>query len=186
MADDALQDLLRELDQDPATQQEQQLQARLRERAALYAQAAGSLDPITEEESVHVLIFTLGTERYAVNVRHVVLVKDQVHPTRVPGVPDFFRGVMNLRGQIITVLDLRRYFDLPLDDLDTADEVVVVEVDAFRMGLLCDHIEDVTRIAHRDLSAVDFRYARGVTADRIVLLDLPTLLDNERLIVSRK
>lgn len=150
----------------------------LRQRAEQYA-APQADDRPTQGEMV--LAFQLGEERYAVDVMVVRGLRAVRHITPVPAVPRFYRGVVNIRGQIITVLDLRVFFEMPADDLPA--ELVVVEAKGLRLGLLAHRIEDVLPVA--EYSPVDdLRYARGLTADGLILLDIPRLLEDERLIVG--
>lgn len=84
-------------------------QALLKQRAAQYAAPQKRISNEEIADALTVLAFDLGSERYAIEVSFVRAVRPLSKITPVPGVPDFYRGVMNLRGQIITLIDLR-YF----------------------------------------------------------------------------
>jgi purine-binding chemotaxis protein CheW len=105
--------------------------------------------------------------------------------TPVPGVPSFYPGVVNIRGQIVTVLDLRVLFGLEIDRRDVPDEMIVVQSGRLELGLLAHHVRGVVNIPAAAVEPLDeVRYARGITGDRLVLLDVPRLFEDERLIVG--
>ena len=108
------------------------------------------------------------------------------HVTRVPGTPSFYRGVVNVRGQVITVLDLRLFFNVPVaEEQGAPDELVVVQSGGLEIGLLADNIEGVVTIPAAEFEPVDnIRYAFGVTKDQLVLLDIQHLLEDEQLIIG--
>jgi purine-binding chemotaxis protein CheW len=157
---------------DPASGEER-LASQLRERARQYAA------PLAESEQAEgkaVLRFTLGDEQYGIDVMTVRSVRSVGHITRVPGVPHFYRGVVNVRGQVITVLDLRLFFDM-----------VVPDESATSCELVAHHVEGVVVIPINEIEAVDHvRHADGVTADRLVLLNIERLFEDTRLVVGGK
>lgn len=98
------------------------------------------------ERELHLVIFELDSERYAVPiamVREVVRVADI---TRVPDAPRHIRGVMNLRGRVLPVVELRTRMGLDPADLTRASRVVVAEVRGRILGYLVDRVIQVTRL----------------------------------------
>ena len=178
-----LQKLWEELNQDETERYEQDLRKRLENRADQYA--AQIEEPITyaEDEIVRVLSFRLGKERYAVDVDVVRGVRTIEKITRVPAAPIFYRGIVNIRGQIISVLDLRLFFGMSADEF-SKKELVLVESSDFYIGLLAEHIEEVQTIPLNLIAQGNVNYARGVTKEQIIILDIETLLSDERLIVG--
>jgi purine-binding chemotaxis protein CheW len=162
------------------------LEERLRQRAKHYA--APTRQPQTESEAstLTLLVFELDMEQYGVDATLVERVRFVDHITPVPGVPDFYRGVMNVRGQIITVMDLRRFFGMTVkDEVLLPDEVVVVAAQGLQIGLLSHYVRGVVSMPVAEVEPMDnMQYARGVTKDRLVLLDMERLLGDERLIVN--
>jgi purine-binding chemotaxis protein CheW len=132
------------------------------------------------------LNFRLGDEYYGVDVMTVQSVRTIRRVTRVPGIPHFYRGVVNVRGQVITVLDLRLFFDVPVHDEAIApDELVVVKAAGLEIGLLAHNIEGVQAIPLDTVEPVEnMRYAWGVTRNQLVLLDVERLLEDEQLVVG--
>lgn len=164
---------------------EEVIQQQLRQRAAQYAAPAQSADN-HQQDAFSLLVFQLGDERYAVDVMAVSSVRSPGRVTRVPGTPRFFRGVVNVRGQIITVLDLRLFFGIVVDDeTHPPRELVVVESNRLEIGLLADNVEGVQSIPKAQVDTAEhISYAFGVTTDRLVVLDIERLFEDDRLIIG--
>jgi purine-binding chemotaxis protein CheW len=108
--------------------------------------AAPEVPPAALERELHLVIFELDSERYAVPiamVREVVRVADI---TRVPDAPRHIRGVMNLRGRVLPVVELRTRMGLDPAELTPASRVVVAEVRGRILGYLVDRVIQVTRL----------------------------------------
>lgn len=165
------------------------IRQRLQQRARQYA-APKQQPGTTAEDGYTVLTFALGTEHYGVDVMRVrgVRALTTSRLTHVPGVPAFYRGVVNVRGQVITVLDLRLFFAMPADDGDNIPgELVIVRSGMLEIGLLAHDVEGVEVIPRSEVEPVDnMRYALGVTAAKLVLLDIKHLFEDERLLVGGK
>lgn len=139
-----------------------------------------------EERQLHLVVFHLGREEYAVpigQVREVVRVTDV---TRVPHAPLHIRGVMNLRGRILPVLEVRSRLGLEPAELTQRSRVVVAEIDRRMVGLLVDAVGQVTRLGERSVAAPpeEVRSAGGEAVTGVARLDrrLLILLDLERLL----
>jgi purine-binding chemotaxis protein CheW len=104
----------------------------------------------TEEKATY-LTFMLDRETFAIPVANVREVLDLTEVTRVPRTPDFMRGVINLRGGVVPVVDMRKKFNLPdvEDAVDTCIIVVEVNVDgdAMVIGALADSVQEVFELA---------------------------------------
>lgn len=173
---------------DDAADDETRLRERLRLRARQYAAPKIQAGAPAAEAALSVLVFDLGGERYGVDVMTVRRVRTIGHITCVPGIPRFYRGVVNVRGQVITVLDMRLFFDMPAgDDARPPTELVVVQSGRLEIGMLAHNVQGVIAVARSEIEPVDnIRYALGVTTDRLVLLDVPHLFEDERLLVGSK
>jgi len=181
-----LQTLWEELNQSEEERQQQALNQRLRERAQQYAKPQRQEQSFAEDAVYQVLVFALGDERYALDVTVVRGVRTRGHVTRVPGTPAFYRGVVNVRGQIISVLDLRFFFGLNAEVTERAQELVLVEAGELELGLLANHVEEVLTIPKATVEPIEMKYARGVTAERLVILDIEFLFDDDRLIIGKE
>jgi purine-binding chemotaxis protein CheW len=176
-------EILAQLDWDDATRQERALQSRLKERARQYAQPKQAEQDI-QQDVYHVLTFHLGGERYAVEVKAVRGVRSVERITRVPSTPPFYRGVVNVRGQILSVLELRAFFNVPYDMSHTPKEMITIEASGLTLALLADHVNDVISIIKSDVESVDLRYAFGVTRTRLTILDVEQIVADDRLIIG--
>ncbi|MBZ0280882.1 MAG: chemotaxis protein CheW [Anaerolineae bacterium] len=173
------------LNWDDETRQQHAENERLRQRARQYAAPVAQLEAIPEDAKSY-LTFDLGAERYAVEVMLVRGVREGLKVVRVPGTPPFYRGVINVRGQIITVLDLRVFFGLDAtEEVIVADEVVLVKAGNLHLALLAHQVLGVTSLSPSVITPVEqLPYAQGVTKDRLIVLNLQLLFENERLIIG--
>lgn len=141
-------------------------------------------------EHIEVVEFVLAYERYAVETRYV----REVHPlenlTPLPCTPAFVLGIVNVRGEILSVIDLKKFFELPEKGLTDLDKVIVLELENMRFGILADAVSGVRLVPVDEiqptlptLTGVREAYLKGVTAERMVILDADKLLGDERIIV---
>jgi purine-binding chemotaxis protein CheW len=163
------------------------LEARARQLARPLAEPAGP-GAVTE-----VIVFSLARERYALDaalVREIVRFADF---TPVPGAADFLVGVTNLRGEILPVFDLHRFFDLPSRGLTDQSRVVVLGHDRRELGVLADETHEVVSVRADEVRApapsigagsAGREYIRGFTADALVVLDGERLLRDPRLFID--
>jgi purine-binding chemotaxis protein CheW len=160
-------------------------QERLRQRAQHYAAPIKEQDVVAEDVRL-VLIFELGTERYGIDVIHVRGIRALGTIAHVPGAPAFYQGVINVRGRIITVLDLRNFFQIPYgEDAAMPNEVIIVQAAKLEMAVLAHQVIGVESVPLSAIKPVDHMpYAHGLTSDKIVLLDIAQLFRDERLIVG--
>jgi purine-binding chemotaxis protein CheW len=142
-------------------------------------------------ELLEVLTFVLGRERYALESRHVREVVRLVDFTPVPGTPPFFIGIVNLRGEILPVVDLRRFFDTSARGVTDLARIVVLGGARADLGLLADRVEDMRSLRRIDVleappsvSARGREHLLGVTAEALCVLDGEMLLRDDRLVVD--
>ncbi len=159
----------------------------LEQRARQYAEPfTGGPELDTDTEWRKFAIFTLGAERYGIEVAYVRAIRPLTALTWLPAVPAFYRGVVNVKGRIISVLDLRYFFDLESKDL-SAHEYIVTETDAFTIALLASRVHGIESIAMNRIQSLEtLRYAYGINADQITLLNLPALFEDERLLMNAR
>ncbi|MDQ7844864.1 MAG: chemotaxis protein CheW [Armatimonadota bacterium] len=137
------------------------------------------------------LTFTLGEEAYGLPILAVQEIRGYAPITRVPNTPPHVRGVMNLRGTIVPVVDLRTRLGLAETVPTPFTVIVVVTVAARSVGLIVDAVSDVLDLGAGDLepppefgSGVDVRFITGVARSGgrlILLLSLERVLDREGL-----
>jgi purine-binding chemotaxis protein CheW len=92
------------------------------------------------------LTFSLAEEDYGIEIRHVIEIIGIQKITKVPNLPAFIKGVINLRGKVIPVMDVRARFNLEARDYDERTCIVVVDIDGEGMGLVVDHVNEVAGI----------------------------------------
>lgn len=138
---------------------------------------------------IQLVTFGIGEEEFGVEILSVQEINRMMELTRVPQAPDEVEGVINLRGKIIPVLDLRKRFELPRSDGSEQSRIVVVEVHDRVLGFIVDRVHEVLRIdskivepAPRMICSIDSDFIAGVgkLEDRLlILLDLDKLFDRE-------
>lgn len=99
--------------------------------------------------------FTLGSEIYGIDILKVHELIGYTHITALPNMPSFFKGMLNLRGQVIPVIDLRLKFSMPPREYTKYTVIIVVRAGEKLMGLTCDSVSDVVFISEDRLQKVD-------------------------------
>jgi purine-binding chemotaxis protein CheW len=141
---------------------------------------------------ISVLSFGLGSERYAIEAACVREVARLTDLTPVPGAGDFVMGVTNLRGEVICVVDLRRFFDIPRTGLSDLSRLIVLGRERAEFGILADQAHEIGPLRSRDIlappqsvSGIGREYLLGVTRDALIVLDARVLLRDSRLFVDQ-
>ena len=139
---------------------------------------------------LELLEFRLASERYAVEIRHVQEVQPLRDLTPLPGVPAFIPGIVNIRGRILPVLDLKKFFDLPEQGLTDLHRIILVRGPEVELGLLADTIVGIRRIAPgrlqpslHTLTGIRADFLKGVSDERLVVLDLERILSDPKIVV---
>lgn len=161
----------------------------LRERAKLLAQR--SQIGIPSKETIRFLEFEVSYERYGLDVAHiqeVAVLKDYTH---LPCVPKFVVGIMNLRGRIISILDLKQIFELSNKGLTYQNKVIVIRNESMTLGFLADDIIGLKTLPLNQLmpalptvSGKRSEYLKGLSPDFISVLDGERILNDRTLVVQ--
>jgi len=137
--------------------------------------------------------FKLGDESFGVKVEQIREIVKIGDITSVPKMPSFIEGVMNLRGQITTIIDLRRRFDIISDGGRTyMSRIIVAEIGESQVGIIVDSVKDVIRVSPQTISPppktisgkVDARFLTGICRHQnglLMLLDLDNLFSDEEI-----
>jgi purine-binding chemotaxis protein CheW len=144
-------------------------------------------------ESIEVVEFLLAYEKYGIESSYV----REIHPLReltpVPCTPPFVLGIINVRGQIISVIDMKKFFDLPERGLTDLNKVIIVHDEKMEFGILADSILGVRKISREEiqpplptLTGVGAEYLTGVTKEPLVVLDVATMLSSSNLVVHEE
>lgn len=163
----------------------------LRARALTTARPPATVD--NRKTALEVVEFRLAQERYALEssfVREVYPFKDL---TPLPCTPPFVLGIVNVRGRILPVYDLKKFFGLPDQGLTDLHRIILVQGNDMELGVLADVIVGVRSIPTDSLqpslpTLTDIRadYLKGVSADRLVVLDVARILSDPRIIVREE
>jgi purine-binding chemotaxis protein CheW len=140
-----------------------------------------------EEEILQLVTFHVDEEEFGVGILDVREINRMMEITRVPHAPAFVEGVVNLRGQVIPVVDLRKRFCLGGVERDKNTRIVVVELEETVVGFLVDSVSEVLRVPMSIVEppppivgSIESEYIEGVVKleDRLlILLDLRRLLN---------
>ena len=169
---------------------QEEKRATLRERARLLARDPAADRPPDAE--IEVVVFYLAHEIYGIETRFVREVHSLERFTPLPYTPAFLLGVTNIRGRILPVVDLKRFFGLPEQGLTDLNKLVIVQQQGAELGILADSILGVRRVPSASiqgplpvLEGVRAEYLRGVTEDRWVILDVGRILTDRRMVVRQ-
>jgi purine-binding chemotaxis protein CheW len=142
--------------------------------------------PAISSNNQQLVVFSLASEEYGVAITQVQEIIRQPDITRIPGMPVFIEGVINLRGRIIPVIDLRKRFGLEQKDASDKTRVVVADANAQTIGLVVDSVSEVVNLPKDQvdpipptIASIDAEYLSGVGKLEkriVVLLDLAKLL----------
>ncbi len=141
-------------------------------------------DPI-----IQLVTFRLKDETYGINVMHVqeVLRVSEIAP--VPGAPSYVLGIINLRGNVVTVIDTRSRFGLPACDVTDNSRIVIIESDKQVVGILVDAVAEVVDLAESQIDSApnvgnedSSRYIQGIATlsnNLLIVVDLHKLLTDD-------
>ncbi|TLY20890.1 MAG: chemotaxis protein CheW [Nitrospirae bacterium] len=141
-------------------------------------------------EMLQLVTFNLGSEEFALDILLVQEINRRVEITKVPKTPEFVEGVINLRGKIVPVLDLRKRFGLVGHEFTAQSRIIVVNIDNRVLGLLVDSVSEVLQIPAHTIepppplvAGIDAAYIKGIGKfeDRLlILLDLGKILSKKK------
>ena len=133
--------------------------------------------------------FLLGDEKYGVNVMQVQEVLRGTEIAPVPGAPSYVLGIINLRGNVVTVIDTRSRFGKMSKEMDDASRILIIESDEQVVGILVDCVSEVVYLRASEIEATpnvgneeNCRFIQGVCNredDLLILVDLNKLLGDE-------
>lgn len=143
----------------------------------------------TEDTEIQLVVFQLSDEEYGVAIGKVQEIVNLGKITRMPKAPDFVEGIINLRGGVVPIIDIKKRFDLATKEHDEKTRIMVVLIEGQAMGMIVDSVSEVLRLPKKDIEPpppimgdISSDYIKGVgkVGDRIVtLLDLDKVLSIE-------
>jgi len=146
-----------------------------------------------EESRIGIVEFLIADERYAIESAYIGEVYPLKHLTPLPCTPAYVLGVINMRGKILSVIDLRTFFDLPDRGLSDLNKVIVLHDGAMEFGVLADAViaarwipRSVLLPSLPTLTEIRAEYLMGVTEERLIVLDGGKLLSDRGIIVHEE
>lgn len=138
---------------------------------------------------LQLVTFKLEEEEYAIDILKVQEIIRMVEITSIPSAPEYVEGVINLRGKVIPVINLRKKFGLPVKEIDAQFRIMVVDV-GVKVGIIVDSVSEVLRLPGDTVeppppmttgNCSEYISGVGKLRDRLViLLDIEKLLKNEK------
>jgi purine-binding chemotaxis protein CheW len=145
---------------------------------------------ISKDDTVQVIVFNLGEERYGVEISQVREIIKPSQITRIPNAPGFVEGVINLRGQITTIINLRKRFGMESKDVDVNTRIIVVEYKDAVIGMMVDTVNEVKYLPSSDIEELpniitsrnEAKFLKGVGKlpdGLLILIDLNKVLSQD-------
>jgi purine-binding chemotaxis protein CheW len=168
------------------------------QKKAVFRQRARSLSKrrhsdAGDEDALQVIEFTLAHERYAAEVKFVREICSPRNICPMPCTPSFVRGVINVRGQILSVMDMRGFFDLPDNGLTNDARVIIAKHNDMELGILADSIIGDRKVPVRDIqlklqtvTGISEQCVRGVTRDRLIVMNMEKFLTDKSIVVHEE
>jgi purine-binding chemotaxis protein CheW len=153
------------------------------------------MDIATANEELQLVIFRLAKEEYGLPITKVQEINRLVPITKLPQTPSFMEGIINLRGRIIPVIDLRKRFSLPADEQSEDNRIIIVEVNGQTVGIIVDAVTEVVRLAGASVEPpppafiLDAQYIHGVgklDERLLILLDIDKVLTSQEEIILKQ
>ena len=146
------------------------------------------LSLVSSASAAEYLAFTLGQEEYGIDIQKVSEIRSYETPTRIANAPDFVKGVVNLRGIIVPIVDMRIKFNLGQPTYNQFTVVIILNIGSRVVGMVVDSVSDVTTLLPEQVKpapdmgrALDTEYVIGLgTVDERMLI----LIDIDRLMSS--
>ncbi len=145
------------------------------------------------KEYLEVVEFTLAEERYGIEQKFIDEVYELKELTRLPCTPPFILGVMNVRGKILTVMDIKKLFELPDKGLADLNKVIIIHAYGINTGILADAISGVRSVPVSGIqtalpthTGIRGEYMKGVTGDQLIILNMENILSDERITVNEE
>lgn len=145
-----------------------------------------------DASTIQLVVFKLGSERYGVETSQVKEIIRVEEITRIPNAPEFVEGVINLRGQITTIINLRKRFGMEPKEIDTNTRIIVFDHSNNTIGMMVDTVNEVKYLSTKDIDTLpsiitsrsDAKFLKGIGKlpdGLLVLIDLNKVLSEDEL-----
>jgi purine-binding chemotaxis protein CheW len=146
-----------------------------------------------QKDFIEVIEFRLASETYGIETKYIREVYPLKDFTILPGIPSFVIGIMNVRGQIISIIDLKKFFNLPEKGLGELNKVIIIHNKRMEFGILADIINGTRSFSLDEIQSspvstneIGAEYLKGVTNDHIIILDAEKILEDEKIIIHQE
>ena len=150
---------------------------------------------VQNDQELQLVIFRLAKEEYGLPITKVQEINRLVPITKLPQTPSFMEGIINLRGRIIPVVDLRKRFQVSAAEYNDDTRIIIVEVSGQTVGIIVDAVNEVVRLNSDSIEppppafVLDARYIQGVgklDGRLLILLDIDSILTAQEEIALRQ
>ena len=159
---------------------------------SMHYETAATGNAATQDKATgEYLTFVLGNEEYGIEILKVQEIRGYDNVTKIANTPDFIKGVVNLRGRIVPIVDLRIKFKLGKVEYDEFTVVIILNLNGRVVGIVVDGVSDVTALQEsqiRDVpdlvSSIDTRYILGLASvdeHMLILVDIERLMKSEEM-----
>ena len=107
-----------------------------------------------DKEIKQFVAFKVGDQEYGADIHKVSIIEKNLNTARVPTTPDYIKGVVNLRGEIVTVMSLRLKFDLPEIEEDDDTRTIIFKFNEALLGIIVDAVDEVISLKESDIESV--------------------------------
>ena len=152
---------------------------------------ANAIEAVNNEEQQEFLTFVLGTENYALDIMTVKEIRGYENVTKIANAPPYIKGVLNLRGDIVPIIDLRIKFEVGEATYDEFTIVIMLMIGERIVGIVVDEVSDVIKVDETDKKpppefgvAFDSAYLHGLTTineQMIILVNIQKLISSDEL-----
>jgi len=147
------------------------------------------------DDLIQLVSFRLGQEEFGIEILKVQEINRMVEITKVPQAPHYCEGVINLRGKVIPVINLRKKFGLDIQEWDRSTRILVCDVDGNVVGMIVDSVEEVLKIPQSTIeptpdivTSVDSGYINGIAKQEkslLIFLDVTKIASEVNQIINQ-
>ncbi|WP_010249137.1 chemotaxis protein CheW [Acetivibrio cellulolyticus] len=145
------------------------------------------MEDVINVEGKQYVVFMLGKENYGVDIQKVTTIEKIMPYARVPKTPDYVKGVINLRGEIVPVMDIRTKFGMEVSEETEETRIIIIKINEISLGIIVDEVDEVLNLTEESIENVanftndlsmDYILGVGKVDGRIVtLLNLEKIID---------
>jgi purine-binding chemotaxis protein CheW len=144
-------------------------------------------------DTIEIIEFALATESYGIEASYVREVYPLKDFTVLPGVPSYILGIINVRGQILPVVNLKKFLSLSEKGLSEMNKVIILCNNEMEFGIVADVVEGIRTLSIDGImttpvtvTGIGEKYMKGVTREHLVILDAGAILNDEKIIFHKE